>query len=76
MRYFFFFFLFFPVSPQGYERVRRVSEDDGSIAPACEDDEEEGGVDELTSRRRPPKQVRKQHLLFTCDLVGFFCFVC
>uniref|UniRef100_A0A7N8WVB9 V-type proton ATPase subunit a n=1 Tax=Mastacembelus armatus TaxID=205130 RepID=A0A7N8WVB9_9TELE len=37
------------VLPQGYERVRRVSEDDNSIAPPYEDDEEEG-LDEMTIR--------------------------
>uniref|UniRef100_A0A8C6P4G9 V-type proton ATPase subunit a n=1 Tax=Nothobranchius furzeri TaxID=105023 RepID=A0A8C6P4G9_NOTFU len=40
---------------RGYERVRRVSEDDGSITSTCDDDEEEG-VDGLTIREAPPKQ--------------------
>lgn len=43
---------------QGYERVRRVSEDDNSITPSYEDDEEEG-QEELTSREALPK-VRAQ----------------
>lgn len=45
------------VSPQGYERVRRVSEDDNSATPSYEDDEEEG-LDEMTSREALPKEVR------------------
>lgn len=44
-------------SPQGYERVRRVSEDDNSTAPSYEDDEEEG-LDEVISREALPKEVR------------------
>lgn len=44
-------------SPQGYERVRRVSEDDNSTAPSYEDDEEEG-LDEMPSREALPKEVR------------------
>ncbi|MEQ2305446.1 hypothetical protein AMECASPLE_037866, partial [Ameca splendens] len=40
---------------RGYERVRRVSEDDGSITSIHEEDEEEG-FDELTSREALPKQ--------------------
>uniref|UniRef100_A0A7N8WYR9 V-type proton ATPase subunit a n=1 Tax=Mastacembelus armatus TaxID=205130 RepID=A0A7N8WYR9_9TELE len=43
------------VLPQGYERVRRVSEDDNSIAPPYEDDEEEG-LDEMTIREALPKE--------------------
>lgn len=43
---------------QGYERVRRVSEDDGSAAPSYEDEEEEEGLDEVDSRESLPKQVR------------------
>lgn len=44
---------------QGYERVRRVSEDDGSAAPSYEDEEEEEeGFDEVTGRESLPKQVR------------------
>uniref|UniRef100_A0AAQ5ZQR6 V-type proton ATPase subunit a n=1 Tax=Amphiprion ocellaris TaxID=80972 RepID=A0AAQ5ZQR6_AMPOC len=45
----------FVASPQGYERVRRVSEDDNSTAPSYEDDEEEG-VDEVTNREALPKE--------------------
>lgn len=45
------------VSLQGYERVRRVSEDDNSTTPSYEDDEEEG-LDEMTSREALPKEVR------------------
>lgn len=45
------------VSSQGYERVRRVSEDDNSTVPSYEDDEEEG-LDEITSREALPKEVR------------------
>lgn len=45
------------MSPQGYERVRRVSEDDNSTVPSYEDDEEEG-LDEITSREALPEQVR------------------
>lgn len=44
-------------SPQGYERVRRVSEEDSSTAPPYEDDEEEG-LDEVTGSEALPKQVR------------------
>lgn len=45
---------------QGYERVRRVSEDDGSAAPSYEDEEEEEeGFDEVTGRESLPKQVRE-----------------
>lgn len=43
---------------QGYERVRRVSEDDGSAAASYEDEEEEEGLDEVDSRESLPKQVR------------------
>lgn len=49
------------VLPQGYERVRRVSEDDNSTAPSYEDDEEEG-LDEVPSRESLPKQVRDSKL--------------
>lgn len=44
------------LSPQGYERVRRVSEDDNSTTPSYEEDEEEG-LDEVDSRETLPKQV-------------------
>uniref|UniRef100_A0A8C8DSZ1 V-type proton ATPase subunit a n=1 Tax=Oryzias sinensis TaxID=183150 RepID=A0A8C8DSZ1_9TELE len=40
---------------RGYERVRRASEDDNSITPSYDDDEEEG-FDEVTSREPLPKQ--------------------
>ncbi|KAF3702090.1 V-type proton ATPase 116 kDa subunit a isoform 2 [Channa argus] len=40
---------------RGYERVRRVSEDDSSTAPPYEEDEEEG-LDEVTSRDALPKE--------------------
>ncbi|KAI3361824.1 hypothetical protein L3Q82_002159 [Scortum barcoo] len=40
---------------RGYERVRRVSEDDNSTTPSYEDDEEEG-LDEMTSRETLPKE--------------------
>lgn len=45
---------------QGYERVRRVSEDDNSTAPAYEDDDddEEEGLDEMPSREALAKEVR------------------
>ncbi len=51
------------VLSQGYERVRRVSEDDNSSIPAYEDDEEEG-LDEMTGREALPKEVRD--LAFVC----------
>uniref|UniRef100_A0A673XBY5 V-type proton ATPase subunit a n=1 Tax=Salmo trutta TaxID=8032 RepID=A0A673XBY5_SALTR len=41
---------------RGYERVRRVSEDDMSQAPAYADDEEEGFDDLMTSRDTQPKE--------------------
>ncbi|XP_029565010.1 V-type proton ATPase 116 kDa subunit a isoform X2 [Salmo trutta] len=41
---------------RGYERVRRVSEDDMSQAPAYDDDEEEGLDDLMTSRETQPKE--------------------
>uniref|UniRef100_A0A671YM88 V-type proton ATPase subunit a n=1 Tax=Sparus aurata TaxID=8175 RepID=A0A671YM88_SPAAU len=40
---------------RGYERVRRVSEDDNSTTPSYEEDEEEG-LDEMTSREALPKE--------------------
>ncbi|XP_035627996.1 V-type proton ATPase 116 kDa subunit a 2-like isoform X1 [Oncorhynchus keta] len=43
---------------RGYERVRRVSEDDMSQAPAYADDEEEGFDDLMTSRDNQPKEVK------------------
>ncbi|XP_036823381.1 V-type proton ATPase 116 kDa subunit a2 isoform X3 [Oncorhynchus mykiss] len=43
---------------RGYERVRRVSEDDMSQAPAYADDEEEGFDDLMTSRDTQPKEVK------------------
>ncbi|KAJ7987187.1 hypothetical protein DPEC_G00336150 [Dallia pectoralis] len=36
---------------RGYERVRRVSEDDASQAPAYDDDDEEEGLDDLMTSR-------------------------
>lgn len=60
-------YLFFKITivvlSQGYERVRRVSEDDNSSIPAYEDDEEEG-LDEMTGREALPKEVRD--LAFVC----------
>lgn len=53
--------------PQGYERVRRASEDDSSAATAYEDDEEEG-LDEITSRDALPKEVRETHCMK--DILG------
>lgn len=59
---------------QGYERVRRVSEDDNSTAPSYEDDEEEG-LDEIPSREALPKEVRGRKIIHTvlctcmCDLL-------
>lgn len=47
----------FVATPQGYERVRRVSEDDGSTAPSYDDDDEEEGLDEVTNREALPKEV-------------------
>lgn len=44
------------VSPQGYERVRRASEDDNATVQSYDDDEEEG-LDEITRRDAAPKQV-------------------
>ncbi|CAI5666787.1 unnamed protein product [Oreochromis niloticus] len=41
---------------RGYERVRRVSEDDGSTAPSYDDDDEEEGLDEVTNREALPKE--------------------
>ena len=46
------------VPPQGYERVRRASEDDNSTVQFYDDDEEEG-PDEITRREAAPKQVRR-----------------
>uniref|UniRef100_A0A6Q2YUQ0 V-type proton ATPase subunit a n=1 Tax=Esox lucius TaxID=8010 RepID=A0A6Q2YUQ0_ESOLU len=43
------------VQRDGYERVRRVSEDDTSQAPAYDDDEEEGLDDLMASRDSKPK---------------------
>ncbi|XP_046871019.1 V-type proton ATPase 116 kDa subunit a2 isoform X3 [Hypomesus transpacificus] len=46
-----------PLYPgQGYERVRRVSEDDMSTAPAYDEDEEEGLDDLMTSRETARKK--------------------
>lgn len=50
------------VPPQGYERVRRASEDDNSTIPSYEDDEEEG-LDEMTSKEALPKEVRDPSIL-------------
>lgn len=52
----------FVTTPQGYERVRRVSEDDGSTAPSYDDDDddEEEGLDEVTNREVLPKEVREK----------------
>lgn len=48
-----------PSFAQGYERVRRVSEDDGSAAPSYEDEEgDEEEFDEVASRESLPKQVK------------------
>lgn len=55
------------VSPQGYERVRRVSEDDNSTPVSYEEDEEEG-IDEVPSREALPKQVRDQLQSCSYDL--------
>lgn len=49
----------YAASLQGYERVRRVSEDDNSTAPSYEEDEEEG-LDELTNKEALPREVREQ----------------
>lgn len=47
----------FVATPQGYERVRRVSEDDGSTAPSYDDDDEEEGIEEVANREALPKEV-------------------
>lgn len=56
------------VLPQGYERVRRVSEDDNSTAPSYEDDEEEG-LDEVPSREALPKEVRGHQVIYTVNML-------
>lgn len=55
------------VVSQGYERVRRVSEDDNSTTPSYEDDEEEG-LDEMTSREALPKEVRDPPVAPSCNM--------
>jgi hypothetical protein len=47
-----------PLPSQGYERVRRASEEDGAPTPQYDEDEEEG-IEELPSREAAatPKQV-------------------
>uniref|UniRef100_A0A8C6P4H9 V-type proton ATPase subunit a n=1 Tax=Nothobranchius furzeri TaxID=105023 RepID=A0A8C6P4H9_NOTFU len=56
---------------QGYERVRRVSEDDGSITSTCDDDEEEG-VDGLTIREFDFADVLLHQAIHTIE----FCLGC
>lgn len=55
------------LSSQGYERVRRVSEDDNSTTPSYEEDEEEG-LDEMTSREALPKEVRDPAAIHSLEL--------
>ena len=52
-----------PLPSQGYERGRRASEEDGAQTPQYDEDEEEG-IEELTSREATaPKQVSTCRLL-------------